>query len=604
MIQELVALAQKVRRDKKDQSLVDDALCEERLDAFICIAPDGRFLEIIPTEKKGAVAEDLVRTENKGRTSNVLARLILDNAKYVLGLPRGKRSNKCLDAYLTKLKEYDNVPGIKEVISFYEKNKEKGLNAARKAFESKVQSKQLKAGTNFSFLIRQKGGKDTVVHSSPELIKEIKKRYEESEKKLKGDSSESCSVCGRSDYRVRNLSTHGTISGILPRNPLGNYLVSYEGKAFSSYGLEGNDNSLICTHCAKAYVDAMNWLLAPRSWAPTGKKGKMKPDYKNRKDISDDTQFVFWLQEKLDPSDLALLDQPNEEAIKKLFDSVYSGEASRAQKLKSEKFYSITLSGAAARIAVRDWIETSLENLRANLAQWFTDIEIMRYDSDQEKLVKHYPRFWELVRSVKSKSTNEVQYGRIGAVLWKCAVMGYSPPLWMIHAVLNRIRAEQSAKPEEGKKRSPWEVKLPERIALLQLYLKRKNNFQERSQSMPDQNGSDQNVAYVCGQIFAVLESIQYFAMGSNINAPIRQRFFSSASTTPSTAFARLCKLAQHHLSKIRGENYGLFVNLDKSLQELMAKVGGTRFPAVFTLEDQASFAIGYYHQRQKEFSK
>ena len=119
---------------------------------------------------------------------------------------------------------------------------------------------------------------------------------------------------------------------------------------------------------------------------------------------------------------------------------------------------------------------------------------------------------------------------------------------------------------------------------------------------MATHNGSNQNVAYTCGCIFAVLESVQYHAFGGNLNAGIRERFFSFASTSPASAFGRLMKLTQHHLSKIRGEKPGLAVNLDKKLQELIGKVEGFRFPAVFSLEDQASFAIGYYHQRQKDF--
>jgi CRISPR-associated protein Csd1 len=114
---------------------------------------------------------------------------------------------------------------------------------------------------------------------------------------------------------------------------------------------------------------------------------------------------------------------------------------------------------------------------------------------------------------------------------------------------------------------------------------------------------SNKNKAYICGRLFAVLESIQWAADGDR-NAGIRERFFSSASTTPSSAFGRLMKLSQHHLSKIKKENYGQFVNLDKQLQELMCNVEGSRFPVTFSLEEQAGFAIGYYHQRQNDFAK
>jgi CRISPR-associated protein Csd1 len=157
--------------------------------------------------------------------------------------------------------------------------------------------------------------------------------------------------------------------------------------------------------------------------------------------------------------------------------------------------------------------------------------------------------------------------------------------------VLNRLRAEQGNTTSE-------------RIALLKLYLDRKTNNKGGKIFMSTLDESNKNIAYTCGRLFAVLESIQYHASGGNLNAGIRERFFSSASTTPSTAFGRLIKLSQHHLSKIRGEKPGLAVNLDKQLQELMCNVEGSRFPVTFSLEDQASFAIGYYHQRQHDFAK
>lgn len=114
---------------------------------------------------------------------------------------------------------------------------------------------------------------------------------------------------------------------------------------------------------------------------------------------------------------------------------------------------------------------------------------------------------------------------------------------------------------------------------------------------------SNKNAAYICGRLFAVLESTQYHALGGNLNAGIRERFFSFASTMPSSAFGRLMKLNQHHLAKVRGEKPGLAVNLDKQIQELMSRIEGTSFPIVFSLEEQASFAIGYYHQRQDDFA-
>jgi CRISPR-associated protein Csd1 len=330
-------------------------------------------------------------------------------------------------------------------------------------------------------------------------------------------------------------------------------------------------------------------LLAPSSWKPSDKAGKNIPIFKNRKNISDDTAVVFWLRDALEISDLELLDKPDEGKIRAMIDSVYSGQATPVKQIKPDEFYAITLSGAAARIAVRDWVETSLPSLRANLAGWFQNIEIDKYDQGRGSLVRQFPALTSLAWSTKSKSANDVQHGRIGAALWKCAVLRASPPIWVIAAVLNRIRAEQGNTTSE-------------RIALLKLYLNRRSDYQGGGYYMTTLDESNKNNAYICGRIFAVLESIQYHASGGNLNAGIRERFFSFASNMPSTAFGRLMKLSQHHLSKIRGDKPGLAVNLDRKLQELMTNIKGSSFPPVFSLEEQASFAIGYYHQRQRDF--
>jgi CRISPR-associated protein Csd1 len=108
--------------------------------------------------------------------------------------------------------------------------------------------------------------------------------------------------------------------------------------------------------------------------------------------------------------------------------------------------------------------------------------------------------------------------------------------------------------------------------------------------------------AYICGRIFAVLEGIQRAALGKDINAGIRERFFTFASTSPSSAFGRLMKMTQNHLTKLKNEKPGLAVTLDKELQNLFSSING--FPMIFNLEEQGQFAIGYYHQKQDTFKR
>lgn len=583
MIQELVALSNQLPKGE----ISHDALDKVPVTIDCIIDDKGNFKRFVVHEKKFTLAERIAAKKGK-------ARLLVDKAEEVLEFfnddekdkdkfeKQKKQAQSKHKLFLDKISDYSAIKEISPINSFYGPNRVNGVEKAKKAFQSEIEEKQ--RGGNIAFLLL---GEMKRIHEQNSIYDAIIDNFENSSKKLKSKLLDHCSICGSTSYPVAD-KPHGMIKKVPGKPMRDRAFVSFNKNAFESYGMKGNENSSICSHCAKAYVDALNWLLS-HGTPKKNEKGKDFFDYKNRKNISEDTAVVFWLRNAVETSLLDILDNPTKEAVKSMFDSVFKGH-NTATKINPDTFYAITLSGTAARIAVRDWIETSLESLRESLVKWFQHIEVEKYDKDQSKLITYYPPFSRLVWNIKSKGSSAVQHGRIGTVLWKSAITSQTPPLWLINSVLNRIRAEQG------------NITL-ERVSILQLYLKRKNNSQERSQAMPDKNESDQNVAYTCGQIFAVLESIQYYAMGKNINAPIRQRFFSSASTTPSTAFGRLCKLAQHHLSKIQTEKPGIAINLDKKLQELFSQIGGKQFPAVFSIEDQASFSIGYYYQKQKEFN-
>lgn len=580
MIQELVELSNRLPRG----SISHDALDNSPISIDCVIDHEGNFNQFIPLpEKVLTVTERIIAKKGK-------ARLLVDKAEEVLGF--GEKAEKKHQLFLDKLNSYKHVNEIKPALLFYGDNRENGIVKAMNQFPKQIEEKQRNG--NIAFLCFEDSQR---LHEHTNVYNAIIQEFEKTQKEIEHTRFEKCSICGSSSFPIADIP-HGMIKRVPDGQSSGCALVSYNDTAYESYGLSGNENSSICTRCSRGYVDALNWLLS-NGISCKNEKGKEIFIYKNRKKISDDTAIVFWLRNSLELTDLDLLDKPNEEAIRAMIDAVHSGKDSSARNVDSDIFYAITLSGSAARILVRDWIETSVENLQRNLIEWFKDIQVVKYNN----ATGGYSRFYDLVQSVKSKSSNDVQHGRIGTALWKCALLKGQPPLWLLASVLNRLRTEQSSKPDKGKNLSSWEYKLPERIALLKLALNRKNKKQEGVHFMATLDESNKNTAYICGRIFAVLESIQYHASGGNLNAGIRERFFSSASTTPSTAFGRLMKLTQHHLSKIRGENAGLAINLDKKMQELFSNIEGSQFPSVFSLEEQASFAIGYYHQRQKDFS-
>src|SRR5690606_10720374 len=98
-------------------------------------------------------------------------------------------------------------------------------------------------------------------------------------------------------------------------------------------------------------------------------------------------------------------------------------------------------------------------------------------------------------------------------------------------------------------------------------------------------------------------ENIQRAALGAQINATIRDRYYGAASTTPASIFPVLLRNAQNHLGKLRKEMTGLAVNLEKEIGQIVDLLGPT-FPRSLLIEAQGRFAIGYYHQTQARFAR
>ena len=113
-------------------------------------------------------------------------------------------------------------------------------------------------------------------------------------------------------------------------------------------------------------------------------------------------------------------------------------------------------------------------------------------------------------------------------------------------------------------------------------------------------NKESTNIPYNLGRLFAVLERTQE-AANPNINTTIKDRFFNSASATPSLVFPTLINLAQTHLANLN--DTGKRIALDKSIGELSDKLGET-FPKQLMLAEQGAFQLGYYQQRQEYFKK
>ena len=588
MIKELSELGKTLRAGKDKNVWVHNALKEEPISMELVISPDGCFQQLLFIDDKQTPAEAI--TAKKGK-----ARLLLDKPEEVLCYG-GDFSKKKHQLFLDKIKNYQHLQSMAPAIAFYH-NKAVGLDKALEQFESIAVTDDKKIKKMISGNIGFRVSTEAIrIHEKPEVLNEIISKYESLQQAQLSGATRQCSVCGNSDYPVEDIP-HGIIKKVPDGQPSGCVLVSYNENAFESYELKGNRNSSVCTNCAKTYVEGLNWLLSSGNEIPVAnKKGKAKPKfrYTNRRNFGSDTAMVFWTRNNQALDEIDQLEAPTADDVARMIESMASGKERDSRYLEPERFYSCTISGASARIAVRDWIETSLGNFRKSIALWFKDISIEKYDYDLEKTITYYSPLHDLARSCQRKNSDgsydkdDTSTARVSSSLWKAALQNMPVPLWILTKAIQRARMDKYGVTAE-------------RAALIKLILNR-NIKGGDFMIMESIAQGDRPIAYVCGQIFAKLESIQYAALGDR-NTGIREKYFTYAMTSPASAFGRLFNLHSKHFTKLKSEKPGLAITLDKELQELCKSVDIQKFPQLFLLEEQGQFAIGYYHQKQAQFA-
>lgn len=578
MIKELSELGKTLREQKGENEQTHNALKKEPISMEIVIAEDGSFDKFLLLEKKLTISEAIAIKCGKGR-------LLLDKAEEILCYG-GEKSKKKHGLFLEKLFEYKELPELKPVLDFYKNNKVNGVEKALKEFENAIPNEKDRKG-NIGFRIQSESVR---IHEKPNVLNNIIAKYEAREKKLLTSTQKNCSICGKNNYPVEDIP-HDKVKKVPDGQPSGCSLVSYDKNAFESYGLKGNNNASICTDCAKTYVESLNWLLSngPRV---KNEKGKEYIAYTNRKNLGSDTALLFWTRKNEKLPEIDQLEAPNPDEVARLIESVASGKEKDSRYLEADQFYSCALSGCAGRIAVRDWIETSLFQFRKSIAQWFEDIAIMEYDNDFAEMRIRYSQLYNLTRSCQRREPSgkyddkDASAARIAVYLWNAALKNNSLPSWILTKVLQRARISGVT---------------VERAALIKLILKRNKKGGDFIMSEKLMEG-DRPIAYICGQIFAKLESIQYAALGK-LNSGIREKYFTYAMTLPKSALGQLFKLNSKHFSKLKNEKPGLAINADKELEKLICGIDINNLPATFLPEEQGAFAIGYYHQRQAQFS-
>jgi CRISPR-associated protein Csd1 len=376
-----------------------------------------------------------------------------------------------------------------------------------------------------------------------------------------------CLLTGES---VQPLPTHPKVTGLSGVGGLGtgDVMVGFDKAAFGSFGLDQSANAAMGSQATQKYVDGLNDLI--RNHSRKLGRSLVAHWFKSHVPVEDDPLAFLYGFESEDQTEAAALG-----AARRLLDSIRSGQ--RAD-LGSNIYYALTLSGAAGRVMVRDWMEGRFEDLVKHVESWFSDLAIIARDgTGYARDPKFLAVCGALVRDLKDLPA------LTAATLWKAAVQRMPIPQPLMAQALARFRADLVDKDQPPINHA--------RMGLIKAYFVRLKSGGDSNMTAylnPDHPAP----AYHCGRLLAVLASLQRAALG-DVGAGVVQRYYAAASQTPGLILGRLISNARNHLGKLDG---GLSYWYENQIADVMSRLRDSA-PRILDLEGQGLFALGYYQQ-------
>lgn len=477
------------------------------------------------------------------KTSGIKPNLLADTAEYALGVPKDSNTENKHRAFVKQVYNCAITtaePPVEAVFKFLSSTERVSLSLPD----------DMTPGAMVAFRV------NGMMPSDLPTVKSywLSKNSIDSDNKITGQ----CIICGSSCTPVNPHPV--SIKPIPQGQPAGLAFISANSTAYESYGLEKSNIAPTCRSCAEGYGKGANALLQNES-----NNLRVGP-----------LVYIFWTKEETDVPILSLLTQPKPEPdqVKKLIESVRSGYQYDA--MDDQAFYASALSASNARVAVRDWLETTVGKVRVNISRWFNLQQLVDEFNHEGR---PYGVF-ELAASLyRPGDANQQMTANVPKVILNAALKGGQLPHWMLYQAVKRNRTEQKV--------------TRARLALIKTVLLSK--FQElKEEYLVQLDLENMDPAYLCGRLLAELENIQKSAI--NPNTTIVDRYYGTASSAPASVFGHLLRGAQAHLGKLKKEKPGLQVIFQQRLEEIQSKL--VSFPRVLNMEQQGYFALGYYHQR------
>jgi len=554
--------------------------CQAKVIYALDIDAEGRLLGLISLKqeeergkKKIWVPQIIEVPEMIARSSGVSANFLCDNSKYLLGIDKdgsGKRVLECFQA--AKEKHESLLEHVESEAAVAVKNFFKNWDPVKAKENPELLEKweDITAGGNLVFYVETQ-----YAHEDSK----IRNAWEKSLQATGNGTQEICLVTGN---RTEISRIHTVIRGVQGAQSSGAALVSFNAPSFESYGKEQSFNAPVGKYAMFAYTTALNYLLSQRKYVF----------------MLGDTTILFWAEdgeeiyqdlfmESMEPT------EDNQEVLRGIFSNLQDGKGIDVDGIQinpEQKFFILGLAPNAARLSVRFFYQNHFGTILSNIKKHYEQMKIVRPAWDKIE----FPGVWRvLFETVNQKSKEKKPQSNMAASVFESVLSGKKYPESLYSNVMIRIRAEQG-RITRG------------RAAIIKACLIRNRGKQwTKEGSFVGLNEQCQDVAYVLGREFAVLEAIQEDA-NPGINSTIKDRYFNSACAAPASVFPILLKLKNSHIRKLET---GKRIFYEKMLTGLQGMVDVeneqlSAFPRRLSLEEQGMFILGYYHQVQKRFKK
>jgi CRISPR-associated protein Csd1 len=544
----------------------------EKISYAILLTPDGTVADVQDIrDTTGKKPFPIMMNVPAGakKASGIIANRLWDKAAYVLGVEL-KENEKTAQRFAA----FKNTH-----VLFSENSADIGLLALTRFLE-KWEPSQFEQDSRFTaemkeanFVFRLDGEKQ-FIHDRV-AVRELVAAG------LGGEGNDWCLVTGK---RGVAAILHPSIKGVWGAQSSGASLVSFNLKASESYGKEQGKNAPVSEAATAHYTSALNRLLDRGS--------------RNRIQVGD-TTTAFWADASGASSEVAAdaadewaalffeppTDQGASANIRAQLTAVAKGlpiSELNAALDPGTRFYILGLAPNAARLSVRFWYDGTFGDLERRIREHWQDMAIT-------PLPRIWPpSAWHVLIETAAQHKSENIPPLLGGELMRAILNGTRYPRSLMSAILIRIRAEQG------------EVTAM-RAAILRGILTREYRLGFDREEVPVAlDEQETNAGYRLGRWFAELEAIQQHAL-PGLNATIRDRFYGSASSAPARTFPVLIRNAMNHLAALRKD--GKAGGHEKRLEAIVAGVDNG-LPRSLRIEDQARFAIGYYHQRAERFTK